>query len=230
MGEYYYLQGPYAYSFGNKKRDYIADLVAEFKESDREFWKNLYIVRMEDMTQAKDLRGGSLFYETTAGKGKTITDMTDFLEGGYSYKKFTNLKADGSILADANSFPDTDFPIFRLADVYLMLAECQVVGGVSVDGLSYLNQIRQRAGLNPLASATANDIIDERGRELAWECHRRSDLVRFDMLTTDSYIWSYKGMNSNIGTPHAVDKHFNLYPIPSSDIMSNSNLKQNEGY
>lgn len=50
MGEYYYLQGPYAYSFGNKKRDYIADLVAEFKESDREFWKNLYIVRMEDMT------------------------------------------------------------------------------------------------------------------------------------------------------------------------------------
>ena len=50
------------------------------------------------------------------------------------------------------------------------------------------------------------------------------------MLTTDSYIWSYKGMNSNIGTPHAVDKHFNLYPIPSSDIMSNSNLKQNEGY
>ena len=180
--------------------------------------------------QSNDMRGGNLFYETTAGKGKTILDVGDFLQGGYSYKKFTNLKANGTLLEDANSFPDTDFPVFRLADVYLMLAECQVVGGVQCDGLSYLNMIRQRAGLSPLTSATANDIIDERGRELAWECHRRSDLVRFGMLTTDKYIWAYKGMNSNNGTPHAVDSKYNLYPIPSSDIMSNLNLKQNEGY
>ena len=177
-----------------------------------------------------DLRGGGLFFETKAGMGKNINDIGEFENGGYSYKKFTNLKEDGSIIADANSFPDTDFPVFRLADVYLMLAECQIVGNVSVDGLSLLNQVRQRAGLNSLTTATANDIIDERARELAWECHRRSDLVRFDMLTTDKYIWSYKGMNNNIGTPHAVDKRYNLYPIPSSDIMSNSNLIQNEGY
>ena len=180
--------------------------------------------------ESHDLRGGNLFYETTKGKGKVILDVTDFLEGGYSYKKFTNLKADRSPIPDANSFPDTDFPVFRLADVYLMLAECQVVGGVSVEGLSYLNQIRERAGLSPLSNATADDIIDERARELAWECHRRSDLVRFDMLTTDKYIWSYKGMNGNAGTAHAVDKRYNLFPIPSSDIMSNPNLEQNEGY
>ena len=98
------------------------------------------------------------------------------------------------------------------------------------DGLWYLNEVRTRAGLDKLVAASSNDIIDERGRELAWECHRRSDLVRFDMLTTKKYIWAYKGMNSNSGSAHAVDKHFNLYPIPSSDIMSNSNLKQNEGY
>ena len=149
--------------------------------------------------------------------------------------KFTNLKANGTILEDANSFADTDFPMFRLGDVYLMLAECQVVGGVSVnvnghDGLWYFNQIRSRAGLSTPSTITARDIIDERCRELLWECHRRSDLVRFDLFTSDSELWAYKGMNSNIGTPHGVDKHFNLYPIPSSDIMSNSNLKQNDGY
>jgi len=177
-----------------------------------------------------DQRGGSLFYETKKGEGKAIKDVNDFEAGGYSYKKFVNFKADGSLLADANSFADTDFPVFRLGDVYLMLAECQVVGGVSCDGIAKFNAIRNRAGVNPIASPTKDDIIDERARELAWECHRRSDLVRFGLLTTDSYIWSYKGMNSNAGTPHSVDNKFNLYPIPSSDIMANSNLIQNPGY
>lgn len=183
--------------------------------------------------QSYDRRG--VFFLTKSDLTSEILDLGDFEQGGCSSFKFTNLKADGSILSDANSFADTDFPMFRLGDVYLMLAECQVVGGVSVnvnghDGLWFLNQIRSRAGLNALTSATSNDIIDERGRELMWECHRRSDMVRFNLLTTETYIWSYKGMNTNLGTPHGVSSHFNLYPIPASDIMSNSNLKQNEGY
>jgi len=130
----------------------------------------------------------------------------------------------------ANAFPDTDFPMFRLADVYLMLAECQVVGNVQCDGIAKFNAIRERAGVATISSPKAQDIIDERGRELAWECHRRSDLVRFGMLTTGDYLWSHKGMNSNVGTPHAVDAKYNLYPLASSDMMSNPNLKQNEGY
>ena len=133
-------------------------------------------------------------------------------------------------MADANSFPDTDFPVFRLADVYLMLAECQVVGGVSCDGIAMFNAIRKRAGVDEIANPTASDIINERARELAWECHRRSDLVRFNLLTTGDYLWSHKGMNSNVGTPHAVDSKYNLFPLASSDCMSNPNLKQNTGY
>ncbi len=183
--------------------------------------------------QSYDVR--NRFYKTKSESSDVITDLGDFEMGGMSSLKFTNLKANGTILEDANSFADTDFPMFRLGDVYLMLAECQVVGGVSVnvnghDGLWYFNQIRSRAGLSTPSTITARDIIDERCRELLWECHRRSDLVRFDLFTSDSELWAYKGMNSNIGTPHGVDKHFNLYPIPSSDIMSNSNLKQNDGY
>lgn len=180
--------------------------------------------------ESDDLRGGNLFFETKEGAGKLITDIGEFEAGGYSYKKFNNLKADGTLLTDANSFADTDFPVFRLSDVYLMLAECEVVGGVSCDGIAKFNAIRTRAGVNPIANPTASDIIDERARELAWECHRRSDLVRFNLLTTDTYIWAYKGMNSNAGSAHAVNDKYNLYPIPSSDIMANSNLKQNDGY
>lgn len=168
----------------------------------------------------------------TTGQTKEINDISTF-EQGYAFKKFTNLKADGSMIDGANSFPDTDFPMFRLADVYLMLAECGIVGGVDLGAktaLDYFNDVHTRAGLTALAGISSDNIIDERGRELAWECHRRSDLVRFGMLTTNKYIWAYKGMNSNNGSAHAVDSHFNLYPIPSSDIMANSNLKQNAGY
>ena len=166
----------------------------------------------------------------TTGMSKQINDISDFKNGGYAFTKFTNLKADGSMIDGANAFPDTDFPVFRLADVYLMLAECQVVGGVSCDGIAKFNEIRTRAGVDPIANPKASDIINERARELAWECHRRSDLVRFGLLTTGDYLWSHKGMNSNVGTPHAVDSKYNLYPLASSDVMSNLNLQQNPGY
>ena len=165
----------------------------------------------------------------TNGQSKEIIDIGDFFSG-YAFTKFTNLKADGSILPDANSFPDTDFIIFRLADVYLMLAECEVVGGVNCDGIAKFNEIRTRAGVAAIASPSKDDIINERARELAWECHRRSDLVRFGLLTTSDYLWSHKGMNSNVGTPHAVDSKYNLYPLASSDVISNTNLVQNPGY
>jgi hypothetical protein len=165
----------------------------------------------------------------TDGQSKEIVDVSDFASG-YAFTKFTNLKADKTSLSDANSFPDTDFPVFRLGDVYLMLAECEVVGGVSCDGIAKFNDIRTRAGVATIASPTKADIIDERARELAWECHRRSDLVRFNLLTTGDYLWAHKGMNSNVGTPHAVDSKYNLFPLASSDRMSNPGLEQNTGY
>ena len=52
IGEYYWVNGPDAFAFEKPKRNFIADLVAELKERDREFWKNLHIVRMKDMIVA----------------------------------------------------------------------------------------------------------------------------------------------------------------------------------
>ena len=165
----------------------------------------------------------------TTGQTKEIKDISDFTSG-YAFTKFTNLKANGTMIDGANSFPDTDFPMFRLGDVYLMLAECQVVGGIQCDGIARFNDIRERAGVAKIDNPTRANILDERARELAWECHRRSDLVRFGLLTSGDYLWAHKGMNSNVGTPHGVDAKYNLYPLASSDVISNPNLKQNTGY
>lgn len=184
-----------------------------------------------DLFSTGDIRGNRFY---TDGQTKEITTIADFTNG-YAYYKYTNKKDDGTNIANANSFPDTDFPVYRLADIYLMLAECQVVGEVSVnvnehDGIWYFNQVRTRAGVSSITNPTSREIIDERGRELAWECHRRSDLVRFGLFTTSDYLWSYKGENSDGGTAHAVDSKYNLFPLAAGDISSNLNLKQNTGY
>jgi hypothetical protein len=182
-----------------------------------------------DKFSASDVR--YKFY--TDGQTKEITDIGSF-NSGWAYTKFTNLKDDGTMIENANSFPDTDFPVFRLADVYLMLAECQVVGGATVnvnghDGIWYFNQIRNRAGIAELQNVSAQNILDERARELSWECWRRSDLIRFNKFT-NNYVWSYKGMNSNSGAAHNVNSKYALFPIPAKEISNNGNLQQNPGY
>ena len=69
--------------------------------------------------------------------------------------------------------------------------------------------------------------LDEWCREFYLEGRRRSDLVRFGCFTTGKYLWDWKGGAAN-GT--TVDSHYNVYPIPATDELNNSNLTQNPGY
>ncbi len=70
-----------------------------------------------------------------------------------------------------------DFPIFRYADILMMKAEAMVRQGKNGD--SYINQVRQRAGVSTFSGVTLAQILDERAREMFWEGHRRQDLIRF---------------------------------------------------
>lgn len=172
----------------------------------------------------------AIFY--AKGRSKDITNpLSTFTTQGWSVFKFTNLKSTGGRGAH-NDFPDTDFPYFRLADIYLMLAESVVRGGSgssTSEALGYLNLLRQRAYGNTsgnIATFDLNFIIDERGRELYWEGTRRTDLIRFGKYTSASYLWPFKG-GQVAGV--ALAEKYNIFPIPVSDITSNPNLVQN-GY
>lgn len=152
---------------------------------------------------------------------------------GYGLVKFTNLKDDGSHKTD-QGLVSTDFPMIRLADVYLMYAEAVLRGGGGSvqEAISYVNQIRKRGykgdkGSIDQAQLTLDFILAERGRELFWECTRRTDLIRFGRFTGNSYLWQWKGGDQN---GRSVDAKFNLYPIPTTDMSSNPNLIQNPGY
>ena len=90
-----------------------------------------------------------------------------------------------------------------------------------------VNLLRKRAGATELVTLTLDDILDEKCREFYFEGHRRTDLIRYGYFTSGTYLWDWKGGQSD-GV--AVDTNYNLFPIPVSDIINNPNLKQNPGY
>jgi starch-binding outer membrane protein, SusD/RagB family len=185
-------------------------------------------------TAGKDRRG-MFFFDSNNGWVWDITNVGTFTEG-IGVTKWSNLSANGGAAPNANtSFASTDFPIFRLADAYLMYAEAVLRGGSGGDvatAVNYINLLRQRAYGNTSGNITSSNltldfILDERGRELYWEGHRRTDLVRFGQFTNGTYVWQWKGNTKN-GTQ--TSSYRNLFPIPVNDINANSNLIQNPGY
>lgn len=103
-----------------------------------------------------------------------------------------------------------DFPIFRYADVLLMKAEAMIRQGNNGD--EFVNMVRERAGIDPWSGTTLEQILDERGRELFWEAHRRQDLIRFDKFNEE---WWEKPASSD-------DRK--IFPIPQWAIDANPNL------
>lgn len=159
-------------------------------------------------------------------------EMTDYKEwtNGYPSIKFRNSNYFSS--STPTSFSGTDFPLFRLADAYLMYAECVVrgaTGGSMTAAVDYVNDVRTRSNAVIITAGdlTLDFLIDERGRELNLEGHRRSDLIRFGKFTGGSYLWPWKGNTLN-GT--AIPSTYKLFPIPVQALQANPNLTQNPGY
>lgn len=165
------------------------------------------------------------------GQSLDIDDVTLFTQG-IAVKKFKNVTSTGAQGSNA-TFPDTDFPMFRLADAYLMGAEALLrSGGSRSKALEYVNAVRARAFKGTAGNVTDSQlnldlILDERARELYWECHRRTDLIRFNRFSQSDYLWQWKG---GVRDGAVVPAFRNVFPIPSADINANPNLQQNTGY
>jgi hypothetical protein len=169
----------------------------------------------------------------TDGQNKEINSISAFTDG-YAVAKYKNVDINGNQGSDTSGeFPDTDFPMFRLGDAYLMYAEAVLQGGGGTKGQAviYINQLRERAYGNSGNNITEGDlsmdfILNERARELYWEGHRRTDLIRFNQFTENG-IWAFKGGVPQGSTTPAFR---NIFPIPASDLGVNTNLTQNQGY
>lgn len=167
----------------------------------------------------------------TAGQSVDIDDVLIFSDG-VAVTKFRNVTSTGAPGSNA-THADTDFPMFRLGDAYLMAAEAIIrSGGSSAQAAEYVNRVRERAYKGSAANVSPEEVtldflIDERGRELYWECHRRTDLIRFGKFSDSDYLWQWKG-GVREGAP--VSSFRDIFPIPSQDLGANPRLSQNEGY
>jgi hypothetical protein len=168
----------------------------------------------------------------TAGQTKSIANVGRFKDG-FAVIKFQNLTSTNNPGVNL-TFVSTDFPVYRLADAYLMYAEATIrggAGGSNGDAIGYINTLRTRAYGNTSGNITAGQlnldfILDERARELHWEGHRRQDLVRFNQFTSNG-VWEWKG---NVQSGTTTPAFRNLYPVPTTQLRLNSNLIQNPGY
>lgn len=154
----------------------------------------------------------------------------DETTSGWLLNKWTNLTDDSQVASDTRvNGAETDYPIFRLADVYLMLAEAVVRGGQGAtrqEALELVNLIRERAygddsGNISDGEMTLDFLLDERGRELYSESVRRTDLIRFGKYTS-GYRWNWKG-----GVKDGADVHarYAFLPIPEAELSANPMLK-----
>jgi hypothetical protein len=190
---------------------------------------NAFVNKFADPSGDTDQR--AIFY--TDGQILEIDHPTVFTEG-YLCAKFKNLTSGGAKGKNA-TFVDTDFPMFRLADAYLMYAEAVRRGGSGgniTDAVDYVNEIRTRAYGDASGNIAADEltlefIIDERARELYWEGHRRTDLIRFNLFSGDDYVWDWK---ANVKEGAGTGEHYSIFPLPASDRAVNTNLDQNPGY
>jgi hypothetical protein len=171
-------------------------------------------------------------YFHTDGQTVDVSAISNF-NAGVAAPKFQNVTSTGAPGSNATHV-DTDFPMFRLADAYLIYAESVLRGGGGTreQALAYVNALRERAygdasGNITDPELTLDFILDERGRELLWEAHRRTDLIRYGRFTGGDYIWAWKG-GSPAGT--ATESFRDLYPLPASELSANPNLTQNPGY
>jgi len=192
----------------------------------------LYKVTVNVVTQAFTIesKGDARAMFHTDGQNLEIEEIGTFTDG-YAIAKFKNVDQSGNQGGDnTGNFTDTDFPLFRIADVYLMYAEATLRGGggSEAEAINYINELRNRA--NALGEVTSIDldfILDERARELYWEGHRRTDLIRFGKFSATDYVWPWKG---GVKDGASTSEHLDLFPIPSTDINANPNLTQNSGY
>ncbi len=198
--------------------------------------------------ETNDLRAKSFYIK---GRRESMDGALYVFMNGWSSLKFNNIPHDRTEeeflpTAATEGFADVDFPMIRLAEIYLIYAEaCLHVGG---DASEQIRALRQRAGWPVYGDESSgagpgdgsgqssgfNVLVDtdflvaERARELMWEAHRRTDLIRYGLYDTASYLWPYKGGDSYGG--QSFQSHMRIFPIPPTELATNKALQQNPGY
>jgi len=176
--------------------------------------------------QYTDKRAGYFYIK---GRSESMQDQLNTFLNGWSCIKFNNVPhdvdaVDYAATAATKNFSDIDWPLIRLGEINLIYAEaCMHAGG---DASAQVKALTDRAGVSAPSKIDEEWLLAERSRELMWEAHRRTDLIRFGKWIS-GYNWTYKG--GNFGGQD-LPAHFNIFPVPSTELSTNPDLEQNPNY
>lgn len=173
---------------------------------------------------------GKMFY--IKGRKESMNDALYVFLNGWSCLKFNNIPHDKTHdeylpTATSKAYSDIDFPMIRLGEIYLIYAEACMQLGQGNTALPKLKELAERAGVQAPSSITSDWLLEERARELMWEGHRRTDLIRYGKFTASTFPWTYKG---GTFTGQGFGQYMTIFAIPSSELASNPELHQNNGY
>ncbi len=191
----------------------LADFYNSFEDADLR--KKMWITGQQfsaSGAKLKDAKGNDLVFKIDWDKDQMTDADADYQIAGARAQKYEIQKD----LPRAQQ--DNDYVFFRLADAHLMRAEANLWLGKKADALADVNVLRKRAGVAEFKDLTAETLLAERGREMAWEGWRREDMIRFGTFSTTRKFMK------------VTDKSRELFPIPQPRLDSNPLLKQNPGY
>ena len=194
---------------------------------------NKYVASVDTLPDGEEeIKYGENTWNLNGTKSATFKDCWAVLK--YTGVKSTAKTPAESVGSDPH-FPDTDIPLLRLAEAYMIKAEAALRQGNNGEALSIVNDvIRARANAAPLPSINEATMCDEWCREFYCEGRRRSDLIRFDRFAgpqADAAAYNWEGrynQTSAAGYKSCAEK-WNWYPIPNDDKASNPNYELIEG-
>lgn len=147
-------------------------------------------------------------------------DISPVISGQVETPGIRVVKYVPNMVDDAGGSANNDYVLLRYSDVLLMKAEALFRKGETDEALDIVNDLRDKRGATELASLTADNLLDERGREFYWESWRRHDMIRFG-----KFLAPYGPTK-----PGTSDNKYVIFPIPSNALAVNPNLTQNPGY
>ena len=174
----------------------------------------------------KDARAGYFYIK---GRSESMQDNLNTFLNGWSCIKYNNVPhdvdpVDYAATAATKNFSDIDWPLIRLGEIHLIYAEaCMHAGG---DASAQIKALADRAGVAAPKTIDEDFLMAERARELMWEGHRRTDLIRYGKWIS-GYNWTFKGGNF---PGQDLPAHFTIFPVPSTELATNLELEQNPGY
>lgn len=194
---------------------------------------NKYVASVDTLEDGSvDVKYGENKWNLNGSKSATFKDCWAVLK--YTGVKSTAKTPAESVGSDPH-FPDTDIPLLRLAEAYMIKAEAALRQNRPQEALSIVNDIiRARANADPLPSINEAVMCDEWSREFYCEGRRRSDLIRFNRFAgpqadAASYNWEGRFNQTSSAGYKSCPEKWNWYPIPNDDKASNPNYAKVEG-